>query len=308
MNRLLLTLRLERFMADPGFVDLPGTRHFSFSFNQMLNAAAATALGSALAATAEQDFSTMSFWFGGVVPPGVPFQVKINLGTGGASNDNVKNINLRVGQSSDADLARSTLVAEVIEIFMAASGLAWHPGDSSGEGLSQAAAFTLYPDEMGILNGPGTWLDTSVARIPPVPSRPDFVSNTDPTDANFVSFGCALLFIYYLRLQLGFSMKAVVEAAANTLEGVYINLTQDRGAFAQFLSILEKKFPSGAKSNFPGSNNPFPLPSGATLSARRFFAETETDPKLLSQMLRSNKDRGDMRALLNSNRPAALVP
>jgi hypothetical protein len=296
-------------MADPGFVDLPGTRHFSFSFNQMLNATAAAAVGSALAATAERDFSTISFWFGGVIPAGVPFQVKINLGTGGASNDTVENINLRVGQSSDANLARVTLVEEVAEIFMAASGLSWNPLDSSGEGLSQAAGFTLYPGETGILNGPGTWLDTSVTAFPSVPSRPDFVSNPpDPTDANFVSCGCALLFIYYLRSQLGFSMKAVVEAAANTLEGVYINLTQDRGAFPQFLSILEKKFPSGAKSNFPGSNNPFPLPSGATLSARRFFAETETNPKLLSQMLRANKDRGDMRALLNSNRPAALVP
>jgi hypothetical protein len=296
-------------MADPGFVDLPGTTHFSFSFNQKLNAAAATALGGALAATAEQDFSTMSFWFRGLIPAGVPFQVKINLGTGGASNDTVKNINLRVGQSSDADLARFTLVAEVVEIFMAASGLSWNPRDSSGEGLSQAAACTLHPDETGILDGPGRWLDTSVAASPPVPSRPDFVSGKpDPTDANFVSFGCALLFIYYLRSQLGFSMKAVIQAAADSLEGVYTNLTQDRGAFPQFSSILEKKFPSGAKSNFPGSNNPFPLPSGGTLSAKRFLAKSGTDPKLLGQVLRSNKDRGDMRALLNSDRPAALAP
>jgi hypothetical protein len=191
---------------------------------------------------------------------------------------------------------------------MAASGLGWNPGDSSGEGLSQAAAFTLYPDEVGTLNGPGTWLDTSVAARPPVPSRPDFVSKTDPTDANFTSFGCSLLFIYYLRSQLGFSMKAVVQAAASSLEGVYINLTQDRGAFSQFSSILEKKFPSGVKSNFPGSKNPFPLPSGTILSAAQFFGKSGTNPKLLGQMLRANKDRGDMRALLNSNRPAALVP
>ena len=295
-------------MADPGFVDLPGTTHFSFSFNQTLNAAAAAALGSALAATAERDFSTMSFWFGGLIPPGVPFQVKINLGTSGASNDTIKNINLRVGQNSDADLARFTLVAEVVEIFVAASGLGWNPLDSSGEGLSQTAAFTLYPDETGILNGPGRWLDTSVPISPPVPSRPDFVSTTGPTDSNFVSFGCALLFIYYLRAQLGFSMKSVVQAGASSLEGVYTKLTQDRGAFPQFASVLENKFPSGATSNFPGSNNPFPLPSGATLSAKRFLAKSGTAPELLGQVLRSKKDQGDMRALLNSNRPAALVP
>lgn len=295
-------------MADPGFIDLPGTTHHAFSFSDKLNAVAATALGKALAATAEQDFSTMSFWFGGVIPAGVPFQVHISPGTGGGSNNNVSGINLRVGDSSDVELARFTLVAEVVEIFMASSGLHWKPGDSSGEGLSQAAGFTLHPSKTGILNGPGRWLDTSVVTTPPVPNRPDFVTHTDPQDGNFVSFGCSLLFIYYLRSQLGFSMKAVVQAGADSLEGVYINLTQDRNAFPQFASILETTFPSGVKSNFPGSNNPFPLPRAATLSARRFLAKSGTDLKLLGQVLRSHRERGDLRALLNSDRPAALVP
>ena len=39
------------------------------------------------------------------------------------------------------------------------------------------------------------WLDSD---------RPDFVSRTDPSDNNFVSTGCATLFLNYLRHQLGF--------------------------------------------------------------------------------------------------------
>jgi hypothetical protein len=289
-------------MADPGFVDLPSTTHYTFSFEQTLNADAAKALGIALATTAERDYNTISSFFGGLTPSGVPFAVKINLPTGGANNDNVKHINLKAGATSNFDLARFLLVAEAIEIFMAASALGWHPGDSSGEGLSQAAGFTLYPDQVQILNGPQQWLDTSVSS-----NRPDFVSKTDPTDSNFVSFGCALLFIYYLRSQLGFNMQPIVAAAGNTLEGVYINLTQDRGAFQTFSAILESEFPSGKRSNLVGSTNPFPLLSGAVLSARRFCAKKELDGQLLGKVIRSNNNLGNLRALLNSARPTSLV-
>jgi hypothetical protein len=293
-------------MADPGFVDLPSTTHFAFSFNQGLDPRAAVALRDALAATAERDFDIMSSWFDGLIPPGVPFNVKINVGDGGATNNNTTDVNLKLGATSDFDLARSTLVAEVVEIFMAAAGTGWQPGDSSGEGLSQASAFTLYPDENRTLDGPRKWLDTSLVSRVPVPIRPDFVGSTDPTDGNFVSFGCALLFIYYLRGQLGFSMKAIVQAPADSLEGVYTNLTQDRGAFPTFLAILNSKFPARTPSNFPGSTNPFPIPTPAVLSAKQFLAANASQGSL-GQLTRSNQERGNLRALLNSNRPAALV-
>jgi hypothetical protein len=42
------------------------------------------------------------------------------------------------------------------------------------------------------------------------------------------------LFLYFLRTQLGFSMKAVVSAHASTLGGVYINLTKDQGGVQEF--------------------------------------------------------------------------
>lgn len=294
-------------MAAPGFVDLPSTQHFLFEYNAKLDADAAKALGKALADTAERDYAIMRDWFGGVAPSAAKIDVKINEGAGGASNDNVSNVNLRLGATADFDAARFTLVAEVMEIFMAAIPLRWKPGDSSGEGLSQLGALTLYPDQVGGLNGPQVWLDTSISPTPQKPSRPDFVSTTEAFDGNFVSFGCALLFLYYLRSQLGFEMQPIVRDAGQTLEGVYIALTQDRGAFGPFSRLLEARFPSGAPSNLFGSTNPFPLPSGAVLSARQFLVNAEADPGQLGQIVRANRSIGNLRALLNTNRPVSLV-
>ncbi len=293
-------------MAAPGFTDLPSTKHFAFEFNNVLNAQAARALGQALAATAERDFDTMTFWFSGSAPAG-PIDTKINIGSGGASNDNVNNINLLLGATTDFNRARFTLVAEVMEIFMAQNQFGWKPGDSSGEGLSQLGGFTIYPDQRGILNGPGIWLDSSVSPTPANPSRPDFVNNTEGFDGNFTSFGCALLFLYFLRSQLGFSMKAIISAFASTLEGVYFNLTKDHGAFTTFTALLERAFPSGSPCGLVGSADPFPLPSGARLSVKQFMANNEMNPRLIGQVIRANRDLGNLRGLLNSNRPVSLM-
>jgi hypothetical protein len=294
-------------MAAPGFVDLPSTQHFAFEYSEQLNDSDARSLGKALLGTAERDFATLSSWFGGSSPRDVPLDVKINPGNGGASNDRVHTINLRLGATANVNLARCILVAEVMEIFMAATASGWNPTDSSGEGLSQLAGFTLYPDQKPILNGPQVWLDTSISPSAAKPSRPDFVSTTEGTDRNFVSFGCALLFLYYLRSQLGFSMRALLLSAADSLEGVFDKLTQDRGAFQTFSNILEERFPPGKPCGLVGSADPFPLATSESLSTKQFMARSGMDPKLLGQVVRSKKDLGNLRAVLNSNRPASLL-
>jgi hypothetical protein len=294
-------------VAAPGFVDLPSSPNFAFSYNKNLVAAAAKALGTALRETAERDFATMTAWFGGARPPAVPLDVKINEGSGGANNDNTHNVNLRLGATGDFNLARFVLVAEVVEIFMAQCSSNWHPGDSIGEGLSQLAGFELYPDQRSILNGPQVWLDTSVSPTAASPSRPDFVRAAEATDGNFVSFGCSLLFLYYLRSQLGFSMRAVIRADEPSLEGVFSSLTLDRGGFATFSAVLERTFPAGTACGLAGSANPFPLPSDESLSARQWMAKAEMDPTLFGQAVRSNRLLGDARALLNTDRPASLI-
>jgi hypothetical protein len=126
-------------------------------------------------------------------------------------------------------------------------------------------------------------------------------------DFNFVSFGCALLFLYFLRSQLGFSMKAIVSAHASTLGGVYVNLTKDQGGVQEFFNLLNARFPPGTPCDLSGSNDPFPLPSGARLSVKQFMANSEVSPRLIGQVVRANRDIGNLRGLLNSNRPVSLI-
>lgn len=294
-------------MATPGFTALPSTQHFTFEFNNLLDGAASTALGKALADTAERDYDTMTFWFSGAQPQSGSILTKINQGDGGATNDTLNNINLTLGATADFDAARFALVAEVMEIFMATNKFGWKPGDSSGEGLSQLCAFTLYPSQIDTLNGPQVWLDTSVGPTSAKPSRPNFVNASEPFDGNFVSFGCALLFLYYLRTQLGFSMKAVVSAHADSLANVYFNLTKDRTGFQEFADMLAARFKPGVPCDLVGSRDPFPLPTDRGLSARRFLANSEADPAGLGQVIRANRELGNLRALLNSNRPVSRI-
>ena len=286
----------------PTYVNLPSTPHFAFSFDETLDDGGARALGAALFTTAEQDYGTLSSWFDGLIPGGVPFNVQINhrSASRSGSNDQSKNVTIDLGATTDFTSARWVLVAETVEIFMAAQNAGWKPGASNGEALSQVAGFTLYPAEVSALAGPQTWLDSSN------PTRPDFVSTTDATDKSAISYGCGVLFIYYLFSQLGFAMRAIVRAAADTLERVYHNLTQDSGAFPTFAALLASKFPLGVASKLVGSTNPFPLPSGVMLSARQYLRKDAPGTKSLGKLV-SSQNIGDLRALLNSDRPASLV-
>jgi hypothetical protein len=56
------------------------------------------------------------------------------------------------------------------------------------------------------------------------PSRPDFVSQSEPTDRHFVSIGCASLFLNYLAHQLNFPWPRIISALAPTLDETAQNL------------------------------------------------------------------------------------
>jgi hypothetical protein len=292
-------------MADPGFIDGGSTTHFSFEFNDTLDATKSRALCNALVATCERDYNVIASWFDGLTPADVPFVVQIGplRKDRGGSNDQKSNITIDRGATDDFPLAREVLVAELIEIFMPAQNKGWKAGKSHGEGLSQAAGFFLYPEKATGLDGARVWLG---ARDVSGSFRPNFAGTTDNTDTNKFSYGCALLFIYYLHSQLGFSMRGIVSAAADTLEDVYTNLTKDHNGFAPFSALLLTKFPLGGASTEKGSENPFPLPSPAVLSAKRFLTRHPRNGQTLRQIIAS-KNIGDFRALLNSDRVASLV-
>jgi hypothetical protein len=258
-----------------------------------------------LVSTGERDYDIIASWFDGLTPPGVPFSVQIGpkRSDRGGSNDQKSRITIDLGATDDFEAARGVLVAELIELFMPAQNKGWRAGQSHGEGLSQVAAFLAYPEEAQRFDGAKVWLG---ARDISGGFRPDFVDTTENTDRNNFSYGCAILFIYYLHSQLGFSMRGIVSAAADTLEGVYANLTQDHNGFGHFFAVLLAKFPLGDASAQNGSENPFPLPSPAVLSARRFLARHPRNGQTLRQIIAS-KNIGSFRALLNSDRVASLV-
>jgi len=137
-----------------------------------------------------------------------------------------------------------------VEVFEAASGKGWKCGASPGEGLSRVLATELYPAQLNGFVSSNSWLNA--------PGRPDFVSNSDPTDTNYVSIGCATLFLNYLHYQLDFTWPEIVAAGGATLEQTYKNLTGNSGGITPFKNLLQQFFPVATPAHLT-SDEPFPL-------------------------------------------------
>ena len=100
-------------------------------------------------------------------------------------------------------------------------------------------------------------------------SRADYINLTLEYDHGIdAATGCAMLFIYYLQVQLGFSINAIIAAApgvsnaSSCLRGVYRNLTSDNSdPFPFFKQLLDAAFPPSLAATVPGPNpdNPWPL-------------------------------------------------
>jgi hypothetical protein len=147
------------------------------------------------------------------------------------------------------------VVAEEVEVFSAVQNRGWDCGASNGEGLSRVLAATdLYPGSLNGFNSAATWLDT--------PGRPDYVNNNDPTDRSYVSTGCSVLFLNYLRYQLGYKWGNIVQAAGTTLAQTYNGLTGLSDALTPFKALLQAHYPAGTPSGLT-TDNPFPFPTGS---------------------------------------------
>jgi len=128
------------------------------------------------------------------------------------------------------DFARRIFVVELSEIMMGFTGYGWDEGQSHGEGLSEIVGALFYPVayyDSG--QGPRVtnWLNgiPATATAPAQPGRVDWVSKTEGTDKNSISYGCAILFINYLIYQLGHPLEKVVAAGSDTLANTYAKLT-----------------------------------------------------------------------------------
>ena len=91
---------------------------------------------------------------------------------------------------------------------MSLSSGKWNAGDSIGEGLSQYCGIERF--RAGHYIYYGSWVNQWLNKQP----RQDWVTSTDGTDKNPVSYELSLAFLYYLNVQLKFSINQILAAGA----------------------------------------------------------------------------------------------
>jgi hypothetical protein len=190
-------------------------------------------------------------------------------------------------------------MAEWAEVLMSLTST-WNAGDSSGEGLSHYCALQLFLNGhndyynaggnqifvQNWLNGDGT---TNPGTAPPNPARSDWVNNTFTGakvggvqvngDGDPVSYGCALGFIYYLTVQLGFSINEVIANYSGNLASCYHAVTGDStDPFPGFTGIIGHVYPPGQTATLTGANpdNPFPIAQVQFYAQKNTFGKDET--------------------------------
>lgn len=231
-----------------------------------------------LLATCESDFYVLRSWFGLNDGFGASNRVTLQVEPAsyarnfGYKSDGTSFIRMNpfddfaVQEQAD-DAVQSLFVAEMIEILMdyrniKNKSVSWHADKSDGEGLSRVAAAILHPvGYYKVLSGPfvNNWLKLKRSE--------DWVSKNEDTDEGMYSYGCAILFIYYMRDQLQHSMTDIIKKGGDTLEATYKNVTGSTGGFATFKALLDKYLPydpADAKKQMADlvSDNPFPIWEG----------------------------------------------
>src|SRR6516162_283916 len=237
--------------------------------NTLPNQANVIANANALLPVPETEFTVTTGWFntpGGKFGAGQQQVVNLNLqdtstsgGTNlpGANNSgygraiNLDAQNLFTGATA-AERVKNVFMAEWSEILMSLTNN-WHAGDSSGEALSQYCSIIRFP--AGHYSYYGSWVNNWLKT-----SRPDWVTKTEPTDKNPVSFGCALAFIFYLNTQLGFTINQIIAAGSANLAQAYTALTGDHAnPFPLFHDQLGIIYPGAATIIRPNLDNPYPI-------------------------------------------------
>jgi hypothetical protein len=249
----------EANLASPRNFDYPvflvgSTAHFDVYSARSLGSEG-TQLGQAVLQRCEQDYAQLAQWFGlslekcnAILAPLSPGQD----GTGGAYHHSCIDANLycdvQLQPQPNSAISNAVLVAEVVEVFEAVQNRGWNCGASNGEGLSRVLAETLYPNVLDGYATAAAWLDYT---------RPDWVSYTNATDQEPISNGCAVLFLYWLHVKLGFGWDQICSAAAATLAGTYQILTgkDPAGAFPEFKNLLDSMFPN--RPSGLTTDNPF---------------------------------------------------
>ena len=228
------------------------TAHFKVSYLTSLGQKGAN-LAAAILQNCERDYNTLQQAFGGITPQRMPFVVQVTADNTGASHSSCMGTDISVGGNTDGgvDFTRSLLVAEADEVFMANFGHGWDCGASNGEGLSRVLANDIYQGvEPPDFISSDVWLSLD--------PRPNYVDNTDPTDTNYESIGCSVLFLNWMRFQLNYTWPQIIAAGGDTLGATYANLTGNDTGWDDFTAQINTQFPPGQQYN-TGTDNPFPF-------------------------------------------------
>ncbi|MGD0960476.1 MAG: hypothetical protein ABSB19_11785 [Methylomonas sp.] len=228
----------------------------------------------ALMAIVENEFTVTTAWFN---TPSGKFGtanrqvVNLDRAAGSGANNSGYGSAISVDSigagSNPQESVKMVWMNEWAEILMSIAGN-WNAGDSSGEGLSQYCGIVRF--QVGHYSYYDSWVDGWLNGVTGSPNaeRSDWVTQTFHGsgsvhgDGDSVSFGCALAFIYYLNVQLDFSINQIIAAYANNLGTAYQTLTGDSGnPFPFFLNLVSNVYPASATADIPGpvSDNPFPM-------------------------------------------------
>ena len=223
----------------------------------------------------EQDLTTLESWF--AVSGGFGATNRITaliarsggLGsnggyqTGGATTTQVAPFN-GSAQGEPVTLSqaqcRAVLVAELSEVLMSyrnqTTGVTtWEAGHSQGEALSTVCEALLHPDGYYAPANLGPRINTWLTTTP----LPNFIDNVDPTDKNFVSIGCGVMFLYFLMYECDLRIGQIITAGGLSLADKFQQLTGTAGAWNAFSGVVEKWY-TIAKGNAPTSDDVLPHP------------------------------------------------
>lgn len=265
----------------------------------------------------ETAFGTTTGWFGTDTSKfGTAHRQQIILDqadNSGAFNNGYGNPIHLDAQSNNATATGGPIIsmlwiAEWSEVLMSLTSN-WNAGDSSGEALSQLCSILLF--QLGHydyyssgswveqwLNGGQAWSSNNKTFVAsPNSARSDWVTQTFTGlttsagdqihgDGDAVSFGCGLAFLYYLTVQLGFTLNEIIPDYNSNLAAAYNKLTGDPGnPFPFFLALIESVYPSGSTATIPGPvpDNPFPMAITAFWNVKSIFGKDEANDIINTQ-------------------------
>lgn len=283
-----------RTKSDVHWVFGASTKHFDIFWPSSLQAnGKGQAIAESIASHCETDFNIISGYFWDTKIDHFKIYILANR-EAGSYHSGCGGTDLYV----DPGAPNLGLAAEMVEVFEDAYGHGWDCGASNGEGLSRVLSETLHPKEVdggGLTYSSGfNWLNDIL--------RPDYIDQTDESDEDFVSIGCATLFLNWLRFEHGHKWEQIIQsgdfswqqlgvAPVGTLGATFKKLTNRPDGYIQFLTFINQHFPVTQKvtSGLP-SDTPFPFPASSQWHDWENLGGTFTSSPAVASRVRGSMD------------------